>query len=81
MQTKLTLRLNSRLINRAKEYASHHGTSVSKLVEKFFAALDQNLEATDENDLPPVSRSLYGLLQGITADESDYFEYLEEKHR
>ena len=40
MQTKLTLRLEQRLIRRAKAYARRTGKSVSELVADFFGRLD-----------------------------------------
>jgi hypothetical protein len=82
MQTKLTLRLEQRLIRRAKAYARRTGKSVSELVAEFFG----RLEAPREGDrLPearsPAVRSLVGALGGSGADERGYREFLEEKHR
>ena len=50
MQTKLTLRLEQRLIRRAKAYARRTGKSVSELVADFFG----RLEATPEERGPRV---------------------------
>jgi hypothetical protein len=47
MQTKLTLRLDDALIDRAKRYARRHDQSVSQLVANFFSALPQT------PDVPP----------------------------
>jgi predicted HicB family RNase H-like nuclease len=46
MSKKLTLRLDEEAIERATQYASKRGTSVSKLVQRFFDRLD-----TDDSDL------------------------------
>ena len=81
MQTKLTLRLNAELIKKAKIYARQKNTSVSKLVEKYFAVLGKTTPSLPEQDLPPVTRSLWGLLEGISVEEHEYQDYLEEKHR
>lgn len=80
MQTKLTLRLEARLIDRAKRYARRSGRSVSQLVADYFAQLES--PAIGEEDLlPPLTRSLSGVLAGTAIDEDDYRRHLEEKHR
>ncbi len=84
MSTKLTLRMERRLIQRAKRYARERGTSVSRLVASFFALLGGRRSSeggVDEEGLPPVTRSLLGSLAGTELDEEDYRRYLEEKHR
>ncbi len=81
MQTKLTLRLDSEIIERAKDYAQRKETSLSKLVENYFAFLSRTSAAVMADDLPPITRSLWGILEGTCADEREYFDHLEEKHR
>ena len=44
MDTKLTLKLNQRIIERAKEYASNKKMSLSRIVEAYLQSL------TSEND-------------------------------
>ncbi len=39
MQTKLTLRLDDRLIRKAKDFASKNGKSLSQVVGDYFAAI------------------------------------------
>lgn len=85
MQRKLTLRLDSELIERAKQYAKRQGTSVSQLVADYFRAVtDLSSEAASEegwkHELGPVTRSLVGLMAGSTLDEDDYYRHLEAKH-
>ena len=79
MQTKLTLRLDTRLIGRAKAYANRRGTSVSTVVADFFEALDASPGAPAE--LTPKVQSLFGALAGSRVDEADYRRHLERKHR
>ena len=83
MQTKLTLRLDKRLIDQAKHYARQRNQSLSQVVEDYFSLLtktvDLNLPVAKES-LPPITQSLYGLLQGATIDEQDYRDHLEEKY-
>jgi len=83
MQTKLTLRLEQRLIRRAKAYARRTGKSVSELVADFFGRLDAprgEVAAPVEAQSPAV-RSLVGALAGARLDEADYRTHLAEKHR
>jgi len=79
MQTKLTLRLEDHLIERAKSYAAEAGKSVSQIVADYFKLLTSQ---TTEASLPstPVTQSLRGLLRESKLDEKDYKKYLEEKH-
>jgi len=79
MQTKLTLRLDTRLIQRAKHYAKRSGKSVSTVVADYFAALGTSLD--DPALLPPKVRSLLGALGATSVDESDYQQRLESKYR
>ncbi len=75
MKTKLTLRLEKGVIERAKEYSSKRGESVSQMVEKFFRAL-----SAEEEEITPTVRKLKGLLKNLGAEESDYKKFLEEKY-
>jgi len=79
MQTKLTLRLDSELIERAKAYASSTGRSVSQLVSDYFAALGTDEPAVDV-EVPAVVRALHGCLAGASLDEADYAAHLDAKH-
>ncbi len=77
MQTKLTLRLEKQLIERAKAHAKKRGKSVSQMVADYFALLDR---ADRPEPLPPITRSLYGALKGAAVDEDTYREYRDEKY-
>jgi hypothetical protein len=77
MNTKLTLRLDDRLITSAKRHSAESGRSISQLVADFFALIE--IEAGDIEVTPRV-RSLRGALAGSALDESDYKRYLEEKY-
>ncbi|MHB9110604.1 MAG: DUF6364 family protein [Armatimonadota bacterium] len=79
MLTKLTLRIDDRLIHRAKAHTRRTGRSVSQLVADYFAVLDTPIEDEVEN-LPPITRELCGLLAGADVDEEDYRRYLIEKY-
>jgi len=79
MQTKLTLRLDARLIQRAKRHAARTGKSVSAIVADYFAAL--GVGPGDRGELPVGVRSLHGALSGAGGDGDSYRRYLEQKHR
>lgn len=80
MNTKLTLRLERPLINRAKKEASRRGKSVSQMVSDYFNSLKDDTTNT-QTPLSPVTASLLGVIKGSKVDESDYKDYLMEKHR
>jgi len=77
MNTKLTLRLDDELIERAKRYSARSGKSVSKLVSDYFALIDTSLEGAE---VTPRVRSLRGAIGGGVS-EADYRRHLEDKHR
>lgn len=80
MQTKLTLRLEERLIRKAKRYSKKSGKSVSKLVADYFSAIEEEGASKEDLALSPRVRSLFGVLAGGQASEKDYRRHLEEKH-
>lgn len=79
MPTKLTLRLDARLIRSAKRYAQRSGKSVSAVVADYFAALDAADD--DAQALSPKVRSLFGALRESGMDQSAYRQYRESKYR
>lgn len=79
MRTKLTLRLEHELIERAKKIARRRGKSVSRMVADYFRTLES--VETDDRELAPLTRSLRGILREAHLGEEDYRRHLEEKHR
>ena len=79
MQSKLTLRLDAELIEKAKILARRRGKSLSRLVAEYFNYITSK-EVKSKTDLPPIVKSLYGSLANSDTDESDYKKYLEGKH-
>ena len=73
---KLTLRMNKRLIERAKLYAAKHNISVSELVETFFL----RLEDTGVEAHTPLVRQLTGILPESVDVEQTYADHLMAKH-
>ena len=77
MNTKLTLRLDDKLIASAKRHSAESGKSVSQLVSDFFTLID----AQDADvEITPRVRALRGVLAGSGLDERDYRRHLEEKY-
>ncbi|HKH46610.1 MAG TPA: DUF6364 family protein [Thermoanaerobaculia bacterium] len=79
MQTKLTLRIDDELIDRAKSYARRSGKSVSQLVADYLEMLPE-LGRRQSRPSTPIVESLRGVLAGSGLDEEDYRRHLEEKH-
>jgi hypothetical protein len=83
MEAKLTLTLNSGSIKRAKQYIrGHKGSSLSKLVERYFNSLTV-LDEREEKKLPPIVASLAGVIKKSTSQniKSDYADFLIEKYQ
>ena len=93
--TKLTLRLDSALIDRAKIYAHDQDRSVSQLVADYFRRLTDEPQSSRKaplrksvkaQPLGPVTSSLRGALAGsktpakTVKSRDDYRRYLEDKH-
>lgn len=59
METKLTLKLNSVVIEQAKKYAKEKNTSLSKLIENYLGFL---IDPKDDNEITPLVKSLSGII-------------------
>lgn len=83
MQSKLTLRMDSDLIEAAKKVAEHRKTSLSRLVADYFSALLVNDPSEGSISLPPKTRSLLGALRAGAHSgptEADHVAHLERKY-
>jgi hypothetical protein len=81
METKLTLRLNDAVIERAKDYARNHKISLSKMVEAYLDSVTKPLN--DNPEITPLVESLIGVID-LPADfdyKKEYRDYLEEKYK
>lgn len=82
MDTKLTLKLNQEVIEKAKVYASDKKLSLSRLVENYLNSLTSN-QSTDELEISPFVKSLSSGVN-IPADydyKKDRADYLDQKYR
>lgn len=81
METKLTLRLNDRVIERAKIYAKTHKISLSKMIEAYLDSLTRR--KNEKTKITPLVESLSGVID-LPADydyKNDYTDYLIEKYK
>ena len=78
MPTKLTLRMDKKVIEGAKAHSKATGKSVSQLVADYLALLQDR--PAEEVRLRPIVRSLRGLLRGTDLGEEDYRRHLEDKY-
>ena len=82
MDTKLTLKLNQEVIEKAKLYATEKKLSLSRLIENYLSSLTSD-EPTDDLQISPFVRSLSSGIK-ITEDydyKKDRADYLEHKYR
>lgn len=82
MQSKLTLRMESDLIEGAKKVAENRNTSLSRLVAEYFSALLVKEPSEGSVPLPPKTRALLGALRGGSPEptEADHAAHLERKY-
>ena len=79
MNTKLTLKVEKKVIEQAKEFARNKGQSLSELVENYFKLLTKQPTKQD-NEISPKVKSLKGILKA--GSEFDFKEIVEEEiHR
>lgn len=76
--TTLSLSVEEAAVERARRYVEQHDTSISELVNTILSKLPLE-DDFDPNELPPITRRLYGVAAG-RAEEDDYHRYLLEKY-
>ena len=79
MDTKLTLKLNKSIIERAKEYAKGKNISLSKMIENYLQAVTNERE--NKIEASPLVESLTGVLKTQSDSyKKDYTDYLSDKY-
>ncbi len=78
MNTKLTLRMEEAVVQKAKMEAKRRGKSVSRMVAEFIESIGSR--PVTEKPLPPTTASLIGILKGKRVSEADYKAHLREKY-
>jgi hypothetical protein len=81
MDSKLTLKLDKDIIERAKRFAERRGTSLSRIVESYFSGLSE-AEEPIQDELTGVVAELAGILSGtqVGDPEDEYTDYLVRKY-
>ena len=80
MDTKLTLKLEQKIIENAKNYARSHQTSLSKLIENYLQKITNDHQ--EKEKITPLVKSLSGILE-LPEDydhKKGYQEFLSKKY-
>lgn len=85
MDGKLTLKLDKQVIEKAKEYASSHKRSLSRMIEAYLKALVEKENSQAENDIE-ISPYIKSLKTGVEIptdldDKKEYGDYLANKYK
>jgi hypothetical protein len=83
MDAKLTLKLNTLVIERAKSYAKHKNTSLSRLIEGYLDHITRSSEETSNTEeITPLVKSLSGVLHLPKAADSkiEYGKHISKKY-
>ena len=80
MNTKLTLKLDKSIIDKAKKYAKGKNISLSKMIENYLHAL--TVKKSKEINISPLVESLIGVITLKEKDyKKDYTKYLSNKYK
>jgi hypothetical protein len=83
MNTKLTLKLDGKVIDRAKKYAQSHRISLSRMIETYLDSVTKPSLDTEKPFITPLVESLSGVMD-LPADfdyKKEYRDFLEEKYK
>jgi hypothetical protein len=83
METKLTLRLNDNVIERAKIFARNHKISLSKMIETYLDSVTKQNDDEKKISITPLVESLSGVID-LPDDfdyKKEYRDYLEKKYK
>lgn len=81
MDTKLTLKLDESIIEKAKDYAKSKKTSLSALIENYLQKITSNKK--NQKKITPLVKSLSGIID-LPKDhdhKKDYSNYLTRKYK
>jgi len=81
MNTKLTLRLNSNVIQRAKNYAQKQNTSLSKMIESYLNSVTK--QKSENIEITPLVDSLSGIIELPENYDyrKEYSDHISEKYK
>jgi len=81
MDTKLTLKLNKSVIQKAKAYASEHKTSLSRMIENYLDSITS--DNPRKSEITPLVKSLSGIIH-LDKDfdyKKEYSDHLSNKYK
>lgn len=82
MDTKLTLKLNQRVIEKAKAYASNKKMSLSRIIEAYLQSLTSENESTEFEISPFVKSIATGVEIPSDLDyKKEYSDHVMEKYK
>jgi hypothetical protein len=82
MDTKLTLKLDKTVIEKAKEYAESHQKSLSRMIESYLKSLTTQEQTKDESEISPFVKGMSTGVQ-IPANldyKKEYSDFLTKKY-
>jgi hypothetical protein len=81
MDTKLTIKLNDSVINKAKIFAKSRRTSLSKMIESYLEKVSS--DTSNYSDITPLVKSLSGIINLPENSEhnKEYTDYLINKYK
>lgn len=83
METKLTLKLDKTIIEKAKVYASSQNRSLSKLIEAYLMSITSKSSKKDDIEISSFVKSMSSR-NNIPVDldyKKEFTDYLIEKHK
>lgn len=83
MDTKLTLKLDDDVIERAKIYAREHKISLSKMIEAYLDSVTTQKDKDEKITITPLVESLTGVID-LPPDfdyKKEYRDHIEKKYK
>jgi hypothetical protein len=85
METKITLKLNKNVIERARDYAQSHNRSLSGIIEAYLQSLTLQNDTSKEEEIE-ISPFVKSMSSGInipvdTEYKEEYSNYLTQKYK
>lgn len=82
MDAKLTLKLNQKVIEKAKEYASERKVSLSRIVESYLQSLISEKDKAEFEISPFVKSISTGTKMPVDLDhKKEYSDYIMQKYK
>ena len=79
MDSKLTLKLNESVIEKAKQYAKENNISLSRMIESYLQAVTARKK--NKVEISPLVESLTGVIELKNKDyRKDYTDFLSQKY-